>query len=287
MAATFLLGMALVVTSGLLLGAHRSRERWGRRREDAAPALETGEQPTLAVAPSPSAAPKTEIAPRPSERFVKMSSIKRIASYFAAKAPGTGGYRTLVTGESDSVEPGEEAAELAKALAHTGDAVIIVAWSPESDGIAQTPGVAAKSGMNELLDGAATFEDAVYALPGSRAHCIAAGEMPAEPTAALDPDRINLVLDALDEAYDHIVVVARHEDARTLFELIQGRFDAGVIVSDAQRRVLVIHDQPDTFLGFEVDGIELVRFERPAIGAIAGERGLRAGNKSHLEAHPN
>ncbi len=39
----------------------------------------------------------------------------------------------------------------------------------------------------------------------------------------IDPDQMNLILDALDEAYDHIVVVGRHDEARKLFEAIEGR----------------------------------------------------------------
>ena len=72
-------------------------------------------------------------------------------------------------------------------------------------------------------------------------------------------DQLNLVLDALDEAYAHIVVVGEQDSVRHLFETIQGRFDAGVIVSSSANSVL--RDPPGTLLGFEVAEIEIIRLE--------------------------
>jgi hypothetical protein len=79
-----------------------------------------------------------------------------------------------------------------------------------------------------------------------------------------DAEQINLVLDALDEAYDHIVVVGRHGDARQLFEIIEGRFDAGIVVAESRSRAPVLEDPAGTFLGFEVAEIDVIRYERAA-----------------------
>ena len=102
----------------------------------------------------------------------------------------------------------------------------------------------------------------------------------------LDPDQLNLVLDALDTAYDHIIVVGKTNAVRALFEAIQGRFDAGVIVADGKRRTAKVIDAPGTFLGFEVTDIELFRLERVLTGKLAKERLARVAAKGSTEARP-
>ena len=98
------------------------------------------------------------------------------------------------------------------------------------------------------------------------------------------PDQLNLTLDALDTAYDHIVVVARSDVARALFEAILGRFDAGIIVSEPKRRAKP--DVPGTFLGFEVADIELFRLECPLSGRVVQDRLARLTAKGGSEARP-
>ncbi len=284
MAGTFIFGLALVITGALFSGGARSRVRWGRRGADNLAVTPELVEPDLPVVSASRAAPQPagEDVHVP-ERTIKMSSMSRIASFLATKAPGIGGYRALVAGESEGIDIALEALELANGLAATDATVIIVDWSPDGEGAAETLGLAAAPGMRELLDGGAGFEDVVTAVAGSAAHAISSGAGPWDP-ALLDPDRINLVLDALDEAYDFIVVAARHDAARTLFETIQGRFDAGVIVGEAKQRVAVIKNPPDTFLGYEVDGIELIRFERQPAAGIAGHRFIRTGQPKRHEA---
>ena len=96
----------------------------------------------------------------------------------------------------------------------------------------------------------------------------------------LDSQKLNLLLDALDEAYDQIIVVSKLTDARALFEAIQGRFDAGVSVADAMRNTSVVQDPPGTFLGFEVTDINLIRLNRsedkPQGAHLMTRRGLPA-----------
>ena len=101
----------------------------------------------------------------------------------------------------------------------------------------------------------------------------------------LDPDQLNLTLDALDTAYDQIVVVARNNVARALFEAILGRFDAGIIVSEPQAPQLCAPTRPGSFLGFEVADIELFRLERSKSNQLARERlGARRGGQLEARA---
>ncbi len=121
-------------------------------------------------------------------------------------------------------------------MADAGADVILVDWSPEGHGLAEQMGADPRAGLNELLQAKAKFEDVVTRIPASGAHFIPAGTAVLDRDTLLDPDQLNLTLDALDTAYDHIVVVARHDVAHALFEAILGRFDAGIIVSEPKRR---------------------------------------------------
>jgi hypothetical protein len=72
---------------------------------------------------------------------------------------------------------------------------------------------------------------------------------------------------------------------RALFEAIQGRFDAGVIVSEGKRRAKLT-EPPGTFLEFEVADIELIKLERPPLNRLVRERLARLTAKGGAEARP-
>lgn len=189
--------------------------------------------------------------------FVEMESL---ASRLRARRPSGGGHRTLITGTAEDVIPFAEARDLAKVLAEIGAQTILIDWSPSGEGFALTMGLDSRTGWNALLLGEARFDGIIQRLPGTRAHAIASGHaLPAG--ARLDADLVNLALDALDEVYDHIIVTARHDEARVLFELIEGRFDAGIAVVGDEEKVATRIDAA-AFLGFEVADIDIIRYQR-------------------------
>lgn len=203
------------------------------------------------------------------EAHASAARLDEIAGIILARPAQAIGIRTLVTGCSDDVDAAGEALGLARRLASGGKGVVLVDWCTEGNGLAAVFGLHATPGINELLLGRAGFEDVVQCLAeidGSQLHAIAAGGDLSGDTEALDPDVVNLVLDALDEAYDHIVVVGRHDEARELFEAILGRFDVGVVVHAADTPEL---PEPGTFLGFEVTEIETLSCVRPQIDDAA------------------
>jgi hypothetical protein len=215
-----------------------------------------------------------------------VDSIGALAGQLLVRPPDIGGFRTLITGETDAVDSGPEAVELARTLADAGADVMLVDWSLDGRGIAGSLGVQPRPGLTELLLGEAKFEDVVARMPATSAQLIASGAGVDDPEELLDPDQLNMALDALDTAYDHIIVVGKTRAARALFEAIQGRFDAGAIVAENRRRTSRLPEVPGTFLGFEVTDIELFRVERPASSRIASERLQRMTTKGGAAASP-
>ena len=182
------------------------------------------------------------------------------------------GHRTILTGETASIDASAEALKLAKAIAEGGHYVLVVDWSPSGQGFAGTAGLEPSKGFNGLLRGEALFDEIIQRLPGSTVQAIASGKA-LDVDHEINSDQLNLILDALDEAYDHIIVAGRHDEARKLFETIEGRFDAGIVVVDPPRVPPILVDASGMFLGFEVADIDVIRFERKAsVGEPANPR---------------
>lgn len=241
-----------------------------------APVPAVAAAPDLAPAPSPTSAP-----PTPEEAVMSTTSLRSIAEMAGRieSKNGASGYRTLVTSDIANVNPRAEALALANELAAARSSVILIDWAPDGDGVAKQIGVASEPGLNDLFSGAATFQDVIQVIPESTVHFIATGQN--SSPRELDPDKINLILDALDEAYNNIIVVGQHEPARSLFEVIEGRFDAGVTVTEPKGRVTVIQDPPGTFLGFQVADIDLMTLERtPVEGLMPGRALMRGTSKA-------
>lgn len=300
--ATLLLGLALSITKALLSGA-RSPATSAKSAPSMRPSART--EPVLTPSSSPPAAHRAapprpridedeidaltepmsaphyapaasqESAPGNDAEMARVSTIGALARRVASRADGAG-YRTMVSGETDMMGVSSHAVELAKALAELGASAILIDWAPEGDGIAHGLSLTAGPGLAELLNGGASFEQIIRRIPGSEAHIITTGTFADGVAPDLDPDRLNLVLDALDEAYDQVIIAGRYESARAFFEAIEGRVDCGVVVADPGRIGVVLRDPPGSYLGFEVAEIDLVRYDRQ-MAAIPGQRIVRTG----------
>ncbi|MEL7049324.1 MAG: hypothetical protein AAFO75_10260, partial [Pseudomonadota bacterium] len=163
--------------------------------------------------------------------------------------------------------------------------VLIIDWSLNGRGIAADLSVSSRPGFCEVLQGTATFSNVVQLVPKTRIQIIPSGAAYAQGGDGLDPDQLNLILDALDEAYDQILIVAERPQAAILFEAIQGRIDAGVSVINSLDDVELVsnhegQDRRGHFLGFETTDIELVNYvDASTLGAgsppsLAGAAGL-------------
>ncbi len=281
--AALLLGTFWTITRALFDGA-----RGAPVESEVEDAVVLRTEPVLTAKPSlrsviQSAVAKPKTPALPSAEPVSEAAelaVEQVAARISAVAPEQGGHRSLITGETKSVSGvGSDAIALAKALSRNGRQVIIVDWSPSGNsGMASAGGLPPSKGLSGLLSGRASFEDAVQRVPASSVHIITSGA-PLDQAMEIDPDQLNLILDALDEAYDHIIVAGAHDDARSLFEAIEGRFDAGILLPDSTKQVNVLQDPPGTFLGFEVSGIDIMKMSRTVAEPVPAQRILRATRK--------
>ena len=241
MAASLIIGLALLITRGLL-----------KAPMDASPPPTPGRvaPPTLSGGGgSGPSAPRMAAGGARAAKDGRIATTRAAAGQPAPAAPGplvpevgelvarlvsraeTGsGIRTLVTSEAPGVDVNPAAIRLADALAHAGKTVVLVVWNLNGQGLQIARTALRRPGLIDLLEGKTTFEQVVGRIPGSDVHLIQPGAQPIDIHNALDPDRLNLVLDALDEAYEQIVVAGGLADAAALFEAIEGRFDAALVV---------------------------------------------------------
>ena len=77
-----------------------------------------------------------------------------------------------------------------------------------------------------------------------------------------------MLLDTLDEMYDFIIVHAPAQIATNLFAALQGRFDAGVLVSET-RGGTYQNGTTVAFLGFDVADFPVLNV---TAGAASGDR---------------
>ena len=267
--ATFVLGLALTVLRGVATGARsgghaaQARSKALRAHPNTGMAVDGEMGDAGGYATAARLGPATNrIQFEGGSTIPTATSASQLVERIAASTPVRGGYRSLVVGESAEADGTRAAIALARGLAAAGQPVILVEWTYGQSRLAEALSLPSHPGTAELISGTATFEDVISGIEGSECHVITAGQHLERSIAHQDPDQVNLVLDALDEAYAHIVVTGEHMAVRQLFELIQGRFDAGVLVAD-RPALPALRDPDGTFLGFEVAEIDLVRFVTP------------------------
>jgi uncharacterized protein involved in exopolysaccharide biosynthesis len=209
------------------------------------------------------------------DRFAAISSLRAAAALLLVRSERQRGFRILVTSETPEVSVEEDARELARALSEAERKVVLVHWSLQGSDLEGGALRRALPGINDLIVGTRTFEEIIRTLDGTGVHVIEAGATVTDRSAALEPNRLNMVFDALDEVYDTIVVAAAREEARELFAALEGRFDACLSVARGEAGeggAGPFEARPGVFLGFEVSDIDILRF-RPRNEAPAPEAG--------------
>ena len=125
------------------------------------------------------------------------------------------------------------ASQFARALAFEGRTILVIFGA----------GSGRRLGLSELVSGTASFSEAIHREAGSRLHILPPGHCRTVPGVGL-----NVVMDALAETYDFVVLAALDEDpqaARALALSLAPRADQAVIAcEDATQNpdVMVLRD---------------------------------------------
>ncbi len=239
---TFILGFALMLTRELVRGAR--------------PVPVAGVAMAMAVAER---APAT-LAPqvlRAAATMPNSATPQAVAREIVQLAQGARGYRVLMPGTNSPTGGAREGLLLAQALGETRARVLLIGWAGSGDGLARVTGCVALPGSAELLAGAVSLDEAIQPGPERGFDVLVAGAAAPGP---VNGDSAGMVLDALDEMYDYVVVSAAPKIARDLFEAVQGRFDVGVVVGSGA-------DGRASFLGFDVPDLPVLSVVPEGAGA--------------------
>jgi polysaccharide biosynthesis transport protein len=276
MAATALSGLAFSVAKGVLSGTrggapsgglpqggHASARRVAARETEPAP---------LAARTVAGAAAHSGGMTQPARGRANISGdLDDIARRLVDRANGQPGYRTLITGEEDGLDTTTQALELARRLVVTGKRVVLVDWSAAAKPISSVLSIPRTPGIRELIANEVPFENALHVIDEAGLHVIAAGKPRTESESPSEIEGIHLVLEALDESYDHVVVTAELPVAKRLFSLVDGGFDAGLLM--ARPSALGEPDRVEPgFLGFAAPEMDVIRFVEQNAGGMATSR---------------
>ena len=217
----------------------------------------------LGITPSPmpeSQAPNTGVT--------TFSSARKLSQHLHQSAMRVErGFRTLLVSDAKADEIATKMLELSRSLAQSTESILLIDWNLTGNGISKELDIKLQPGVAELLDKqSVTFTDVVNNLNGSRAHIIPSGNAHTLDPNNLNGEQLNLVLDALDEAYDQIIIVSNRRDATLLFEAIGGRVDAGIMYSGISKKEGIPKMRPDQFLGYDVMDIEILNWQADSAG---------------------
>lgn len=157
-------------------------------------------------------------------------------------------------------EPSSELAfDLARELAD-GAKTMFVDLDAEA-GVSQKAGV--RYGIGDLLLGKISFGEVIERDPGSKAHILGTGRMMPDIAAVLSADRLAIVLGAIAQSYDHVVVAApsllRYSYASRLAKFARG--------------TVVVALENDTAAGVTAaDALAGMGFPNIAVVAVAPEK---------------
>ena len=277
MAATALGGLALSIAKGVLSGTRggaagdvpqggRGGQGGGSggRRSGSGP-REAEPAPLAAAA---SAARTGGMTQTGRARATISSDLDGICQRLVERANGQPGYRTLVTAEADGLDASVQAIDLARRMVAGGKRVVLVDWAIAAKPVSAEFSIPRTPGIRELIANEVPFESALHVIDEAGLQVIASGKPRTEPESPREIEGIHLVLEALDESYDHVLVTAEMAVARRLFGLVDGAFDAGLLL--ARPSAIGEPDRVEPgFLGFAAPEMDVIRFVEAAGGGAA------------------
>ncbi len=202
--------------------------------------------PVAPAMPKPAAAAKPEFS----------ESLR--AGALTAQVRNMGRGIVIVT-RSGSEASSELAFDLARELAEGGARTLFVDLDAET-AISQKTGV--RHGIGDLLLGKTSFGEAIERDPASRTHILGIGRVMPDIAAILSADRLAIVLGAVAQSYDH-VIVATPSLLRYSYASRLGRFARGTVV---------VTSEGDTAPGVAAaDALGRMGFGNIAVVAVAPE----------------
>ena len=306
MAATALTGLAFSIAKGVLTGTRGSapmntQPRGGRGGQGGSGgsgrsggqgdpngrrAGHREDEPSPLAAASTGAAGGSGMTQPSRGRAAVAGDIEGICHRLVERANDQPGYRTLITAEDDAIDAATLAIDLARRIVAAGKRVVLVDWSSAAKPLSSQLGIPRVPGIRELVANEVPFEAALHVIDEAGLHLIAAGRPRTESESPQEIEGIHLVLDALDESYDHVIVTAEQTVARRLLGLVDGAFDAGLLIARQGAEA-----EPERakagFLGFAAPDMDVIRFVEQTSSAIATSRlrNLRAAVAPAAPAH--
>ncbi|MEM7777121.1 MAG: exopolysaccharide transport family protein [Pseudomonadota bacterium] len=281
MAATFLIGLAVAIASevaGQVRLAGRDPElnhvahvapKMAMDRDrlnqavDGNPSgrADTVSRPTTKVARAQKFVSPSKRTPTMSRVNGRPGALTDIASALQARERDGAGLRSMIVGADPTIDGRAEALTVAEILRAGGQSVLIIDWDLSGNGSPMLTGVSGSAGVSDLLTGAAALDDVITALVDSTVHVLPAGSG-SSANEKPDTDDLNMLLDALDDVYDQVIITGCFADCLDLFETIQGRFDAAAAVYNVDDEVPTSRTAENSFLGFDVTDIVVYNFQR-------------------------
>jgi succinoglycan biosynthesis transport protein ExoP len=201
------------------------------------PAAYVASPPMAPVMPTMPAMPRgpATVAPRPVPMAPAMAgmpvgSVEQVAA--ALRQAGDAGRRVVVAGSGRNVGTTYAAIALARALAQSGNVILIdLAWNAPNLSVVSTDPQA--PGMAELLRGQTSFGEIITRDQFSNVHLIATGNVAGEGASLAASQMLPGAIEALAQSYDHVVldVGAVTDVAPEYFAALAGR--AVLVAPDA------------------------------------------------------
>ncbi len=137
------------------------------------------------------------------------------------------GYKRILTVTAEGTEPQPVAVTLARAIAAQDRRPVIIDLRRDGMNTDSLGGGSDLPGFSDLLSGSASFAQVIFRDRQSRVHFIPRGLAPLR-RGELGEDKVDVLLDALDHTYDHVVLDVADDSVAALGP----GCDAVVLVSD-------------------------------------------------------
>ena len=222
------------IALGELLSGDMQRRTLGPTMEEMPAELAAEAAPSW-IGASVSAAPNAELPPWASER--------RLAA-IADHMQGLGRGVLVVTPADAEGSAAEVALELARELGQRGGKILLLNLDVNANVISNLAADPRVPGLADLIFGVAHFSEVIQRDLASRVHLIPVGRGIRDTAALLAGERLAIVLGAVSQTYDHVIVAAplltqMPEAARlsrfargALLVAAEGRENAGTAASD-------------------------------------------------------